>query len=734
MKESLHIIFLDFDDIKNPFLGAGQARSTYEVASRMIKKGHKVTVISSRYPGYKDRFEKGIYYRHIGVGTKNIRLNNIAYIFSLPFIVRRLQADIIIECFTAPISTLCSPLFTRIPVVGKSTSFEANRFANIYHLPFDKVEKYGSRLYKYFIASTNSAAKKITELNSHTKTTVIHEGVGDEYFTNQPAKRKYILFLGRLDISQKGIDILLHAYKKISSKTMYPLVIAGHGPDKKRIEDMIHQLGLEGKVSLVGPAYDNKKRSLLKHAAVVALPSRYEGFSLFTLEALASGVPVVSFNIKGLEWTRNTGIEKAVPFNFNEYAKILLKTAEKGKLKANIAAYKKVAKRYSWDSITEQYLTFFHGIVENNKKDNVNDNFALLDSLNGKLLSFFYKKLHKKVTYSPVSGFSFLKELKSPSSNLVHRTRLYMNDAKEKVIIRQIPYQGKTLEYIQTYNVWRILSMLKKIHKIRVQQYTINFPKVIGFHTSANELSLLSEYREGKMLTTQPTKTQISVLSACLKGLTILNKKLSDDDKKILAVRKSNSMAYTFPLYALLAFIKKPSLAHAIFTNSIEFYKLIFSSLFIKKEYVVSHRDLHEKNILIDKKNISILDSEIMVLAEKNTDLAYIARFWYGKIGIEGIKVLIKERKLTNRDKEAFIRLSIYYTIQLLAMVSLRHEQYARSERYLVGLTDDVKREVLTIYNRSRSILATFGSYLPVYAARLVENYRPIIYNTKVHS
>src|SRR5260221_9438889 len=105
-KRSMNIIFLDFDDIKNPLLGAGQAKATREVGIELIKMGHQITVISSKYPGYKDRKEDGITYRHIGLLSNRIRLNNIFYILSLPFAVRKLKGDIIVECFTAPISTL----------------------------------------------------------------------------------------------------------------------------------------------------------------------------------------------------------------------------------------------------------------------------------------------------------------------------------------------------------------------------------------------------------------------------------------------------------------------------------------------------------------------------------------------------------------------------------------------------------------------------------------------------
>src|SRR3989344_9043319 len=149
--QRLTITFLDFDDIRNPILGGGQAIATKEVGSRLARMGHQVVSLCSRYPGYKNREENGIFYKHIGLGTKWVKLNNLFYILLLPFAVRNLKSDIIIECFTAPISTLFSPLFTKIPVVALPSMFNAQEFSNKYHLPFYLIERLGCRFYKYFL-------------------------------------------------------------------------------------------------------------------------------------------------------------------------------------------------------------------------------------------------------------------------------------------------------------------------------------------------------------------------------------------------------------------------------------------------------------------------------------------------------------------------------------------------------------------------------------------------------
>lgn len=356
----LHITILDFDDIRNPLLGAGQAWATYEVGQRLIKKGHKITILSSKYPGFLDRFEKGMYYKHIGLGSKNIKLNNFVYILLVNLYVLRLKSDIILECFTAPISTLFSPLFTKIPVVGLPSMFAADEFSKKYHLPFSLVEKIGARFYRYFLPYTKQIDIKMKKLNKNITSRIVPEGVGDYYFKFKKRKPKHILFLGRFDIDQKGIDLLIKSYALISKKTRYPLVIAGHGPDEKKIRSLIKTLSLESKVKLVGSAYGEKKRKLLESAICVAFPSRREGFSLFFLEVLAAGVPILTFDLNELSWINELFVYKTKAFDTVLYSKQMLKLTKEKHNKQFFLNEKKFAKQFSWNNVVNEYESFFY--------------------------------------------------------------------------------------------------------------------------------------------------------------------------------------------------------------------------------------------------------------------------------------------------------------------------------------------------------------------------------------
>jgi len=367
--KKLRIVFLDFDDIKNPLLGAGQARATVEVGSRLALSGHRIKVICSRYPGYKDRIENGIEYKHIGLGSKNIRLNNIFYILSVPFAVLGIKdADVIIECFTAPISTLFSPLFTKIPVIGLPSMFNAKEFSKKYHLPLYLIEKFGMKFYRYMLPYSEVDNAKAKRLNPKIITKIVPQGVGREYFLIKQEKPKYILFLSRLDVAQKGIDLLLQSYAKIANQTEYNLIIAGHGPDEEKIKNMIIDLELSEKVKMYGSAYGMKKFKLMSEALFVAFPSRHDEMCLWALEALAGGLPLIGFDIPESEWLSEKISLKAKPFDINDYAQTLLKATNPKIINPMRKNARIITGKYTWEKVIKEFEDFMNIVVAKEKE------------------------------------------------------------------------------------------------------------------------------------------------------------------------------------------------------------------------------------------------------------------------------------------------------------------------------------------------------------------------------
>ncbi len=368
-KKLLHITYLDFDDIRNPLLAAGQAQATFQVARRMVRLGHKVTVISSRFPGAKDRIEEGIHYRHIGISTNNIKVNNFIYILALPFAVMRLKCDIIVECFTAPISTLFSPVFTKIPVVVLPSMFNAEEFTRKYKFPFHIIERFGVRFYKYMMPYSNIDEGKIKKMNPKVKTKIVPQGVGEEYLNLEAKKPEYILFLSRFDMAQKGIDLLLKAYASIKDITPYPLLIAGRGPDKQKIEALIKELELEDRVKMASGLYGKEKLDVMSKAVLVAFPSRHDELSLWALEALGAGLPLVAFDLPEAAWMGNEAALKATPFDTDSYGKLLVEACLVEKNNQMRESARTLARKYSWESVVSQIESFMYEIISLESKN-----------------------------------------------------------------------------------------------------------------------------------------------------------------------------------------------------------------------------------------------------------------------------------------------------------------------------------------------------------------------------
>ncbi len=358
--KKLHIAFVDFDDIQNTILNGGQARATFEVAVRLVKLGHRVTIITSRFPGSKDQNYHGINYKHIGVGSRNVRVNNVFWFFALPFAVMKLKADVIIEAFTAPISTAFTPLFTKIPVIGMPTMFEAGQFAKKYHLPFDWVEALGAKFYRYFLAYSPSNKQKMESLNPRVYTHIIPNGVSEDMLAAPVSEGDYGFFIGRIDIVQKGLDILIQACK-LADKCCPNLVIAGNGPaeEEAKLKQLIKDNGLSDRIKFIGRVDGEKKAELLAKAKFGLYPSRFEDFPLVPLELTGHEKPLICFDIPGLRWVPHEVAIKAKAFDPQELAQALIRMNEDDEMrKKMIAQCRPFAAKYGWNRIAEEYAEF----------------------------------------------------------------------------------------------------------------------------------------------------------------------------------------------------------------------------------------------------------------------------------------------------------------------------------------------------------------------------------------
>ena len=108
-----------------------------------------------------------------------------------------------------------------------------------------------------------------------------------------------ILSAGRL-VKEKGFDCLIKSFSRLQQRCNARLVILGEGNEEENLRALSRELGIAEDVILLG--YQDNPYKYMKHADIFVLPSRYEGFGIVIVEAMACGVPVVATkSYKGIE-------------------------------------------------------------------------------------------------------------------------------------------------------------------------------------------------------------------------------------------------------------------------------------------------------------------------------------------------------------------------------------------------------------------------------------------------
>jgi glycosyltransferase involved in cell wall biosynthesis/O-antigen/teichoic acid export membrane protein len=370
-QERPRILHLAFEDPCRPGAGGGSLR-TAEV-NRRVARDFTVTVVCARYQGSATRTEQGVRYVHVGLPWGQ-KLSLLSYFACLPWALLRYPSDLVVEDFAAPFSTVAVPWLTSRPVVGVVQWLFAREKAAQYGLPFHLVERIGLASHRNLVAVSADLGAELRRRNPRATVHVIENGLPEEAFAPRDGERRNIVFLGRLEIAQKGLDMLLHAFAAIADSTGCELTIAGSGPDEAALRMLAHRLGVSDRVVFAGHVPPAERFELLAAAALVAMPSRYETYGLVAAEALAVGTPVVAFDIPCLRSIVSGAGGVLVPaFDTAAYATALADTLKNGELRARLGrAGRQSVARFRWEDVAVRQRDLFADLLTP-AKDNVND-------------------------------------------------------------------------------------------------------------------------------------------------------------------------------------------------------------------------------------------------------------------------------------------------------------------------------------------------------------------------
>lgn len=211
--------------------------------------------------------------------------------------------------------------------------------------------------------------KKAIELGAG-KTVIVPNGVDTGFFKHGGERPDgYKVVTTSTLIPRNGIDTLVRAFGAVAGE--FPearLEIAGQGPMEDELQSIVKSLELTDRVKFLGTIEHKEVPALLQSADLFVRPSRFEGFGVSFIEAMACGVPVITCPSGGIvDFVVNgeTGMLVS-PDAPDELANAMIGVfKDRGKLshlKEN--ALKMVKKRYSWNKVVDKVEEAYNAVAK----------------------------------------------------------------------------------------------------------------------------------------------------------------------------------------------------------------------------------------------------------------------------------------------------------------------------------------------------------------------------------
>ncbi len=362
------VLHLGYEDPRRPGAGGGSVR-THEINQRLADR-YDITVVCARYRGCRPRVEDGVHYVHSGVAGGGDFVERLAYFATLPVASLRYRSNLVVEDFGAPFSSVAVPWMTRRPVVGVVQWLFAAEKSKQYHLPFSWVETIGVRSHRRLVAVSDDLGATLAKRNPAAEVTVIANGLDEGAFASYDVARSGIGYLGRLEIAQKGLDLLLESYARIGPTVVQDLYLAGDGPDRQALVELAARLGIADRVHFVGRVPADERFEWLAGCDLVAMPSRYETFGMVAAESLAVRTPVVAFDIACLRALVDNSVGARVePFDVAQFAAALeaLATSPDRRRRLGEAGPSRVA-GLNWDELANAQSDVYAEMLQAKEK------------------------------------------------------------------------------------------------------------------------------------------------------------------------------------------------------------------------------------------------------------------------------------------------------------------------------------------------------------------------------
>lgn len=351
----------------------GVAENALHTARELQRRGHEVTVITSRFTPFDD--DCGLDVRRIGHDL-TIPANGAFVNLTVGlFLRRRLQAieaerrfDVIqIHSPLEPILPMLAVQTLQAPKVGLFHTYVSSGKVLPYDLFRGFVTRIGQRL--TIRAAVSEAAARFIASYFSGDYRIVPNGVDVRRFSPDvrplerwPAADFRIVFVGRMD-PRKGVKYLLKAFSDVLPRLPRArLIIVGSGILQKYYQHYLPS-ARRSRVSFEGFASADELPRYYRTADVFCAPALGgESFGIVLLEALASGTPVVASDIPGYNSIISDGVDGYLvpPKDSAAIANAIVRLEQQPAVRASMAVRgREKSLQFSWERVTDKLEQVF---------------------------------------------------------------------------------------------------------------------------------------------------------------------------------------------------------------------------------------------------------------------------------------------------------------------------------------------------------------------------------------
>jgi glycosyltransferase involved in cell wall biosynthesis len=352
---AMRILVVNWRCPKNPLAGGAEVYFQ-EVFSRLVSRGHHITLLSERFAGSEpeDVIEGVRVIRAGGKFTFNFTAGRL-----VGRLAETLEADVVIDDLNK--IPFYSPWHTKRPVLAILMHlFRGSIFRETlppmaaYVWIAETMIPLAYKRCRFAVLSESSRQDTVKVGINPDRIAVIPPGTDFNRFSPDASvpREPLVLHVGRLK-RYKATDHLLQAARMLKERGVkFTIAIIGDGDDKPRLEGLAAKLGLGEQIRFTGFVPEEEKVNWYRRAAALVENSAKEGWGLIVMEANACGTPVVVANSPGLRDSSKDGVNGLmynygdVPSLAEKLEKVLSDDALRNRLSRQAIAW---AKQWTWD-------------------------------------------------------------------------------------------------------------------------------------------------------------------------------------------------------------------------------------------------------------------------------------------------------------------------------------------------------------------------------------------------